>query len=394
MTTISIAMTTYNGATFIREQLDSLASQIVLPCELVITDDGSTDTTLEIIADFLVTAPFPVHVHRNAQRLNYRANFMQCANRCSGDVIAFCDQDDIWDQNKLATLVDHFNHSAEDLIFHDFRVVDANGNPVMSEPLPALLNQWTVVRGLTQAFRRTLLMYSDLWEVSVDHLNPTEHLAHDQWFVFLAYSFHSIRHLPRRLLSYRVHAGNLYGVPEANKTTNLTVIRRAILGQPNLARARRSLFHRHYLGHGLASISRMTILKDIYQRGRSICEPHILEQLEFYSACANSSILRRSIYEHATLTARSMSFFRAFKGGAYNFNTRGVKDAILDMFYGILLAPGSELYPISQLPEIPLTYPRHSSHQIVGSIEKIIDKEESVHGRSNRPGEYLIGRQG
>jgi glycosyltransferase involved in cell wall biosynthesis len=394
MTTISIAMATYNGAKFIREQLDSLAAQTVLPCELVVTDDGSTDKTLEIIADFLVRAPFPVHIHRNAQRLNYRANFMQCANRCSGDLIAFCDQDDIWDQDKLATLVDHFDNAAEDLIFHDFRVVDANGNPVMSEPVPASLDRWTVVRGLTQAFRRTLLMYSDLWELSVDHLNPTEHLAHDQWFVFLAHSFNSIHHLSQPLLSYRVHAGNLYGVPEANKTTNLTVITRAIFGQPDLARARRSLFHRHYLGHGLASIGRMNVLKEIYQRERSICEPHILEQIEFYSACANSSILRRSIYEHAILTARLMSFFYAFKGGAYNLNARGVKDAILDMFYGILLAPSSELYPISQLPEIPLTYPRHSSHQIVGSIEKIGDEEESVHGRSDRPGEYVIGRQG
>jgi hypothetical protein len=291
-------------------------------------------------------------------------------------------------------LVDHFDNAAEDLIFHDFRVVDANGNPVMSEPVPASLDRWTVVRGLTQAFRRTLLMYSDLWELSVDHLNPTEHLAHDQWFVFLAHSFNSIHHLSQPLLSYRVHAGNLYGVPEANKTTNLTVITRAIFGQPDLARARRSLFHRHYLGHGLASIGRMNVLKEIYQRERSICEPHILEQIEFYSACANSSILRRSIYEHAILTARLMSFFYAFKGGAYNLNARGVKDAILDMFYGILLAPSSELYPISQLPEIPLTYPRHSSHQIVGSIEKIGDEEESVHGRSDRPGEYVIGRQG
>ena len=145
MTTISIAMATYNGAKFIREQLDSLAAQTVLPCELVVTDDGSTDKTLDIIADFLVRAPFPVHIHRNAQRLNYRANFMQCANRCSGDLIAFCDQDDIWDQDKLATLVDHFDNAAEDLIFHDFRVVDANGNPVIAEPVPQSLDQWTVI---------------------------------------------------------------------------------------------------------------------------------------------------------------------------------------------------------------------------------------------------------
>jgi hypothetical protein len=52
-----------------------------------------------------------------------------------------------------------------------------------------------------------------------------------------------------------------------------------------------------------------------------------------------------------------------------------VKDAVLDMFYGILLAPSSELYPIGLLPEIPLTYARHSPHQLVGPIEEIVDEE-------------------
>jgi glycosyltransferase involved in cell wall biosynthesis len=351
MTTISIAMATYNGANFIGAQLDSLAAQTFLPYELVVTDDGSTDETLDIIAVFSKTAPFPVHVHMNAQRLNYRANFMQCANRCSGDLIAFCDQDDIWDRDKLATVVENFDDADVDLVFHDFRLVDADGTPLTSsvpELFPSSLDQWSVIRGLTLAFRRTLLKYSDLWRLSADQLSPGECLAHDQWFVFLAYSFNSIRHLPRPLLSYRLHSANLYGVPEYSshpetaKPTNLAVIANALFGRPNLARAKRTILYTHLFNYGNASRTRMNILQKIYQRERSICEPHIRTQIEFYSAIANSLIPRASIYEHASFVARLKSFFYALKQQSYSFNARGLKDALLDIVYGILIPPNSE----------------------------------------------------
>jgi glycosyltransferase involved in cell wall biosynthesis len=366
MTTISIAMATYNGASFIREQLDSLAAQIVLPCELVVADDGSTDETLEIIADFSLTAPFPVHLYRNAQRLQYRANFMQCASRCSGDLIAFCDQDDIWDRDKLATVVQQFENVAVDLIYHDLRLMDANGSLAMSpgpELVPLSIDQWTVIRGLTQVFRRTLMKYSDLWKISVDHLNPDECLAHDQWFVFLAYSFNSIHHLSKPLLSYRLHATNLYGIRdshlESSEKTNLAVIALALFGRCDLARARRTILCKHLLRYGLASKSRLDVLKEIYQRERSICEPHFSKQLDFYSTLANSYIPRASIYEHTRIAARLTSFFYALKGRAYNLNLRGLKGALIDIIFGVFLSPTLE----------PLTLPSNSESPAPGHFD-------------------------
>jgi hypothetical protein len=268
-------------------------------------------------------------------------------------LIAFCDQDDIWDRDKLATVVKHFDDANVDLVFHDFRLVDANGTPLTSsvpELFPSSLDQWTIIRGLTLAFRRTLLKYSDLWKLSADQLNPGECLAHDQWFVFLAYSFNAIRHLPQPLLSYRLHSANLYGVPEYSshsetaKPTNLAVIANALFGRPNLARAKRSILYTHLFNYGIASRTRMNVLQEIYQRERSICEPqpHIRTQIEFYSAIANSLIPRASIYEHASLVVRLKSFFYALKKQSYSFNARGLKDALLDIIYGILLPPESE----------------------------------------------------
>src|SRR5688572_16778447 len=102
MRSISIAMATYNGATFLRQQLDSIAAQTVPPIEIHIGDDGSTDNTESIVAAFATRAPFPVRFFRNDNRLGYGANFIRTAQRCAGEWIAFCDQDDVWSPGKLA----------------------------------------------------------------------------------------------------------------------------------------------------------------------------------------------------------------------------------------------------------------------------------------------------
>lgn len=99
---ISVAMATYNGQKYLLEQLDSLASQTRLPCELIVGDDGSDDATVAILEDFSRTAPFPVRITVNSRRLGYADNFLAAAARCEGDWIAFCDQDDVWLPEKLA----------------------------------------------------------------------------------------------------------------------------------------------------------------------------------------------------------------------------------------------------------------------------------------------------
>jgi glycosyltransferase involved in cell wall biosynthesis len=57
---VSIALATYNGARWLRDQLESLACQTLLPCEVVVSDDQSTDRTLEVVEQFSASAPFPV----------------------------------------------------------------------------------------------------------------------------------------------------------------------------------------------------------------------------------------------------------------------------------------------------------------------------------------------
>ena len=76
----------------------------MLPHELVICDDGSTDKTIEIVKEFATTAPFPVRLFRNEKQLGYAENFFKAAKLCKGQWIAFSDQDDVWMKNKIFTV--------------------------------------------------------------------------------------------------------------------------------------------------------------------------------------------------------------------------------------------------------------------------------------------------
>ena len=122
---ISIAMATYNGAKFLREQLDSIAAQTLPPYELVICDDGSTDSTLAIAREFAKEVNFPVRIYLNEHNLGFADNFLKAASLCEGDWIAFSDQDDVWLPHKLATVSRRFNDGVL-LVLHSSDLVDAS----------------------------------------------------------------------------------------------------------------------------------------------------------------------------------------------------------------------------------------------------------------------------
>ena len=92
---LSVSMCTYNGARFLREQLESIASQIRLPDELVVCDDGSTDATLAILTEYAKAVRFPVRIQCNTSRLGPAKNFEQAISLCKGEIIVLSDQDDI-----------------------------------------------------------------------------------------------------------------------------------------------------------------------------------------------------------------------------------------------------------------------------------------------------------
>lgn len=104
MPLVSIAMATYNGEKYICEQFDSILSQTLQDFELVVCDDCSTDSTVQLLNDY-AKKDIRIKVFVNEKNLGFKKNFEKAISLCSGEYIALSDQDDIWKKNHIEKLL-------------------------------------------------------------------------------------------------------------------------------------------------------------------------------------------------------------------------------------------------------------------------------------------------
>jgi Glycosyl transferase family 2 len=223
---ISVAMCTFNGERYLREQLQSLSSQTRLPDELILCDDCSTDQTVGIAKEFAASAPFLINVHVNEHNLGSTLNFEQAISMCEGEVIALCDQDDDWLPQKLATLEAKFAEQPDvGLLFSDAEVVTEDLSPVgysLWEKLELKraelesvssgrgfqsLLQGATVTGATMAFRsryRSLVL-------PIPRDLP---VIHDAWITLLIAAVARVLPLDEKLIRYRQHSSQQIGALE------------------------------------------------------------------------------------------------------------------------------------------------------------------------------------
>ncbi|ATU74220.1 glycosyl transferase [Komagataeibacter rhaeticus] len=339
---ISVVMATYNGAAHIREQLDSLAAQTCLPAELIITDDGSTDATLDIAADFARNAPFPVRIYRNPERLGYKGNFMRAVGLASGDLISFCDQDDFWKPDNLAKVRRAFADDSDVMmVFHNARLVDARRNDISTfyatAPMPAIarpltLQPWSFSYGFMQTFRSVLKPAAALWPRMRDHYNPGKEMGHDLYFFLVASGLGSIAYLDEELAEYRIHGGNTVG---SGKRTSPTFIDRWRYRLEDRADTYRYLARMTVQDSNLfADLAQDAALpEELRTRARAAAAAwRSLEPL--YSARAEVC--------SASLPRRIAAFARLVRAGGYSersFWTFGPRAMKKDAVLGVLLAP-------------------------------------------------------
>jgi len=221
---ISIAMATYNGERFLRTQLESLAAQTVRPVELVVSDDGSTDGTLDVVEGFAAIAPFPVRLLEKPGRLGFSDNFLHAAAACQHDLVAFCDQDDVWLPHKLETGMRRIAADDSLLALHRLTIADTAMAPTglwtqgiegdaVFEPLQLdpYKNGW----GNSMLFRRPLatLLPRETRPRQPEQQRP---LSHDTWIYALAAGLGRVSHIAEPLIFYRQHGANTIGViPES-----------------------------------------------------------------------------------------------------------------------------------------------------------------------------------
>ncbi|MCZ6520331.1 MAG: glycosyltransferase [Bacteroidetes bacterium] len=123
MTEISVCIATFNGEKYIRDQISSILGQLSQGDEIIITDDGSTDNTLEILEDFKDPR---IKIHQNKNRLGPVYNFENALSKASNQYIFLADQDDIWNERKIKTFKSYL--SDYDVVVSDCSVVDNDLN--------------------------------------------------------------------------------------------------------------------------------------------------------------------------------------------------------------------------------------------------------------------------
>ncbi|MBQ9574478.1 MAG: glycosyltransferase family 2 protein, partial [Synergistaceae bacterium] len=211
---ISIVIASYNGAKYIREQLDSIFEQTMKPDEVIIADDCSTDGTFELCRKYIDN--HNLHgwtVHRNTENLGVNSNFRNALMKATGDYIFTCDQDDIWVDDKISVMVKAMNEHPEILLlvsnyipFHDDEKINAKVSSINrddGEIIPMRLKQYWLGNlrpGCTFCFRREILSRFSVMDIP-------ERL-HDSMLWKYAVVCDGLYLINRQLILYRRHGSN------------------------------------------------------------------------------------------------------------------------------------------------------------------------------------------
>ncbi len=119
MNSVSVCMATYNGEKYINQQVDSILCQLGINDELIVSDDGSTDNTINLLVAYNDDR---IKIYRNNKQKGPNGNFENSLEKATGDYIFLADQDDIWFENKIELMKSHL--ADYDLVICDCRVVD------------------------------------------------------------------------------------------------------------------------------------------------------------------------------------------------------------------------------------------------------------------------------
>jgi hypothetical protein len=233
-------MATYNGAAFLAQQLESLACQTLRPAELVVSDDGSTDSTLAVVEKFSQTAPFPVRVLTRGARLGFGDNFLEAAQACRYPLIAFSDQDDVWLPDKLHIGAKRMDADDSLLSMHTLTVTDKALNPTGfhwdqgikcdSTYGPLELDPFGTGWGNSMLFRSALVGLIAR-EARPRQPGADRRLSHDTWIYVLAAALGRVSHIAAALILYRQHGGNATGTTREERPGGLGPLVRVPIGE-------------------------------------------------------------------------------------------------------------------------------------------------------------------
>jgi glycosyltransferase involved in cell wall biosynthesis len=305
--TISVVLASRNGARWISEQLASIEAQTRRPDQLVVSDDGSTDGTRELVTAFAERSPLHVVVLDGPQT-GLADNFWNAVQHANGDLIAWADQDDVWATAKLEVCERAIYAHEALFVSHSSTVVDDRRRPLGSrypdydrlrclEPLQG--DPWHVPSGFASVFRRGLLD-----EVSW-HSRPISHqtgrtMNHDHAVSLVAFAQGRRLELPDVLAEYRQHDANAAGAPRLTRLEGLQLA----------------------LAVGADEFARLVPVASEYGRYAAAAQGAVPETAHYFERLVARCGLRARAYRrHGAARLRSLG--RAASSGVYSARDSG-----------------------------------------------------------------------
>lgn len=230
---VSILLATYNGEKFIAEQLDSLISQSVENIRVFIRDDCSTDSTCEIIQQYIIEHPqiFSLTKRQTNSGSPWK-NFMELAiAHANDDYVMLCDQDDVWLPNKVELTLKKMQMTEMSLterkpilIFTDLKIVDSRLN-IISESLQKSMDADFRRTSLNQLLMQNTtagctIMYNRALGQLLTYV-PDFIVMHDWWLVQIASAFGVVDFVNESTILYRQHGENQIGATNVRSVSYL-----------------------------------------------------------------------------------------------------------------------------------------------------------------------------
>lgn len=224
---ISVAMTTYNGEKYICEQIESILNQSMKVDEIIVCDDGSSDSTIELLKKY------PVKVVQNDMNLGYRLNFKKAMELCSGDYIFLCDQDDIWLPHKVEEMMRMMKtHSNMHVLSSSFIYIDdknqeiqmkldksrSNNNLYCRPVKKDSLYQVNFLDYLSMNYFQGCSLLLDKWIKDLVLEYYSTDIEHDYLINSIAASYSSMYFYNKPLFQYRLHENNSIGAQYDTQT--------------------------------------------------------------------------------------------------------------------------------------------------------------------------------
>ena len=218
MEKVDILLATYNGARYLKEQLDSILNQTYSDFRLIISDDKSTDKTRSIIEEY-AKKDSRIECYFQENNLGVIKNFEFLMKKVESDYFMFSDQDDIWKENKIEKSMEVMENDKADLVYSDLEVVDKNLNTTFKSywKLKGLDNKVKKYNNFSALYLNnfitgcTMLCKKKFIDMILPLPNRYKYVLHDYWVALIVSQHGTLSYIKEPLIKYRQHKDNKIG---------------------------------------------------------------------------------------------------------------------------------------------------------------------------------------